>query len=308
MALTRNRLLLAKAESTYGTSSAPSGSDALLVSNLEVNPLELNRLDRELVRSQLGQTGMIVGQRMASVSFDVELAGSGAAGTAPAWGPVMKACGFAETIVASISVAYSPVSTAFPSVTLDFNHDGSKHLITGARGTWSLSLNTNEIPKISFKMMGIYNPPTATAQSTPTFSNQAAPVVVNSANTTPVSVHSYAACLESFSLELANETPFRQLAGCSQQVMITNRLPTGELVIEAPPLGTKDYFAIASAQTTGAISWTHGQTAGNIVAFSAATCSFDSPAYGDSDGIATLTLPFIPIAATANSDFTLTLT
>lgn len=308
MALTRNRLLLAKAETTYGTSSSPAGADALLVSNLEVSPLELSRIDRELVRSKLGQSGMIVGQRMVQVSFDVELAGSGTAGTAPAWGPIIKACGFAETIVATTSVAYSPVSSSFSSVTMDFNHDGTKHLITGARGSFSVGLKANEIPKLSFKMMGIYNAPTASAQLNPTWSNQADPVVVNSANTTPVSVHSFAACLESFSLDLANETPFRQLAGCTQQVRITDRKPAGEISIEAPALGTKDFFAIASAQTTGAISWTHGQTAGNIVAFAAPTCSFDSPKYGDSDGVTMLSLPFIAIASSGNDDFTLTLT
>jgi hypothetical protein len=309
MALTRNRLLLAKAESTYGTSSAPAGTDALLVSNLEVSPLELSRVDRELIRGYLGASSLIVGQRHVAVNFDVELAGSGTAGTAPRWGPIFKACGFGENIVTSTSVAYSPVSTGFSSVTLDFNADGTKHLVTGARGTASFALSVGEIPKISFQMLGIYNAATATAQSSPTFTNQAAPVVVNSANTTPVSVHSYAACLESFSLDLGNETPFRQLAGCSQQVMITQRSAAGEISIEAPALGSKDYFSIASAQTASTISWTHGQTAGNIVAFSAPNCSFDSPAYADSDGVQMLTLPFTAIpGSSGNDEFTLTLT
>jgi len=309
MALTRARLLLAKAESTYGTSSAPAGTDALLVSNLEVSPLELSRVDRELIRGYLGASSLIVGQRHVAVNFDVELAGSGVAGTAPRWGCILNACGFSEAVVAATSVTYSPVSSSFPSVTLDFNADGTKHLVTGARGTASLNLSVGEIPRISFQMLGIYNAATATAQSSPTFSNQAAPVVVNSTNTTPVSVHSYAACLESFSLDLGNETPFRQLAGCTQQVMLTQRSVTGEISIEAPALGSKDYFAIASAQTASTISWTHGQTAGNIVAFSAPNCSFDSPAYADSDGVQMLSLPFTAIpGSSGNDEFTLALT
>jgi hypothetical protein len=309
MALTRNRLLLAKAESTYGTSSSPAGTDALLVSNLEVSPLELNRLDRELIRPYLGSSAMVVGQRHVAVNFDVELAGSGTAGTAPRWGCLFKACGFAETLVTNTSAAYSPVSSSFSSVTLDFNADGTKHLVTGARGTASISLSAGEIPKISFQFLGIYNAASANAAASPTFSNQAAPVVVNSTNTTPVSIHSYAACLESFSLDLGNETPFRQLAGCSQQVMITDRKVAGEISIEAPALGDKNYFSIASAQTASTISWTHGQTAGNIVAFSASNCSFDSPKYGDSDGIQMLTLGYEAIpSSSGNDEFTLTLT
>lgn len=311
--LTRKRLLLAKTEATYGTSAAPDGTNALLVSSLEVSPLEIELLDRELITPYLGNSEKVVGQRMVQVNFDVELAGSGTAGTAPQWGPVMKACGFAEALVASTSVTYSPVSTSFSSVTLDFNADGNKHLVTGCRGTATINLNAGEIPKISFQMMGIYNAVTAASAVTPTFANQADPVVVNSVNTTSVSAFSFSACLESFSLDLGNETPFRQLAGCTQQVLITERAPSGEISIEAPIVGSgagqKDFFAAVSAQTLGAITWQHGQTAGNIITFNAPTCNLDSPSYADSDGVMMLNLPYMPIpSSSGNDEFTVVLT
>lgn len=313
MALYRKRLLLAATESPYGTSAAPGGSDALLVTNLEVSPLEIELLDRELIRPYFGNSAKVVGQRMGQVKFEVELAGSGTAGTAPKWGKILMACGFAQAVVNSTSVTYTPVSSSFSSVTLDFNADGTKHLFTGCRGTASLNLTVGEIPKISFEMMGIYNAAVSSAAVTPTFSNQANPVVVNSLNTSAVSAFSYSACMESFSLDLNNETPFRQLAGCSQQVMITERAPSGELVIEAPVVGdasgNKDYFAAVSNQTLGAITWQHGQTAGNIVTFNATTCNLDGPSYADSNGVMMLSLPFMPIpSAAGNDEFTLVLT
>ena len=309
MALTRNRLLLASTEGTYGTAATIAGTDALLVSNLEVSPLQVELLDRELVQPYLGNSEKVVSQRLVQVYFEVELAGSGAAGTAPRWGRILRACGFAEAIVATTSVTYTPVSTGFSSVTLDFNNDGTRHLVTGARGTATINLNTGEIPKIAFEMMGIYNAPTATARPTPTFANQANPVVVNAANTTGVSVFSFNACLESFSLALNNETPFRQLAGCTQQVMITQRAPSGELSVEAPELGTKNFFTDVSGQALGAVNWQHGQTAGNIVSFAAPNCNLDSPSYADSDGIQMLSLPFMPVpTGNGNNEFTLTLT
>lgn len=308
MALYRKRLLLAEIEQTYGTSAAPDGADALLVSNLEVSPLEVELLDRELITPYLGNSEKVVGQRMGQVNFEVELAGSGTAGTAPKWGKILMACGFAQALAAG-SVTYTPVSSSFSSVTLDFNADGTKHLFTGCRGTATLNLNAGEIPKISFEMMGIYNAATAASALTPTFDDQADPVVVNSQNTTAVSAFSYSACLESFSLALNNETPFRQLAGCTQQVMITERAPSGEISIESPALGSKDYFSVVSAQTLGAITWQHGQTAGNIVTFNAPTCNLDSPSYGDSDGVMMLNLPFMPVPTSAgNDEFTIVLT
>jgi len=309
MALSRKRLLLAKIESTYGTDPTPAGTDAVLVSNLAIQPLQLELKDRELILAALGNTEKVVGQRLVSVSFDVEIAGSGAAGTAPKWSALIQACGFSETIVASTSVTYAPVSTGFKGVTLYHFADGVRHKVTGCRGTWSMSLETGEIPKISFEFTGLYNAPTDETQPALTYSNQADPLVVNSANTTPLKVHGYAACLESFSLSLANETPFRQLAGCTQQVMITDRKPEGEVTIEAPTIAAKNFFTAASGQTLDEFSWTHGTTAGNIVTFSAATCNLGSPEYEDSDGIIMLKLPFMPIPTSAgNDEFTIALT
>jgi hypothetical protein len=309
MALTRKRLLLAKIETVVGTDSVPTGTDALLVSNLEIQPLQLELIDRELVRGNLGNSEKLVGQRLVGISFDVEIAGSGTAGTAPKWGALMQACGFSETIVAVTSVTYAPVSSAFKSATLYYFADGVRHTITGCRGTWSMSMEVGAIPKISYEFTGIFNAPTDTANPTGTFTNQANPLVVNSANTTPLQVHGYAACLSAFSLDLANETPFRQLAGCTQEVMITDRKPEGEVMIEAPTLAAKNYFTVASGQTLGQFSFTHGTTAGNICTFTAPTCNLGSPEYDDSDGIIMLKLPFMPVPSGAgNNELTLALT
>ena len=309
MALSRKRLLLAEIESTYGTDPVPLGTDAVLVSNLEIQPLQLELKDRELILGYLGNTEMVVGQRLVGVSFDVEIAGSGVAGTAPKWSALIQACGFSETIVSVTSVTYAPISSAFKGVTLYYFADGVRHKVTGCRGTWSMNLEVGEIPKISFEFTGIFNAPTDETQPALTFSNQADPVVVNSANTATLQVHGYAACLSAFSLSLANETPFRQLAGCTQQVMITDRKPEGEVSIEAPTIAAKNYFSAASTQTAGQFSWVHGTTAGNIVTFTAPTATLGSPEYEDSDGIIMLKLPFMPQPTTAgNDEFTLACT
>ena len=310
---TRKRLLLAAAEATYGTAPTFAAGDALLVSNLDIQPLDVNLLDRELVLPFFGNREKVVGQRMGSVTFDVEIAGSGTAGTAPRWGRCLRACGFGEAVVGATSVTYTPASAAIIGLSLDFNADGNRHLLTGCRGTATLNLAVGEIPRISFEFMGIYNAVAKGTPLTPTFADQASPVVVNSQNTTSVSAFSFSGCMESFSLALNNETPFRQLAGCSQNIPITDRAPSGELVIEAPLAGAgageKDFFALVSAQTLGAIGWQHGQTAGNIVTFNAPTCNLDSPTYGDSDGVMMLNLPFMPVPTNAgNDEFSLVLT
>jgi hypothetical protein len=308
MADWNKRLILAKIESTYGTSAAPTGAEAILVSDLDVKPLEVDLKDRELITPYYGNTEKVVSERMVEVSFSVEMAGSGSAGTAPKYGACLQACALNETIVAATSVTYAPVSTAIKSVTLDFYADGTRHLVTGCRGTFSLEGEVGEIPKFAFEFTGLYTAPTALATPSATFTDQADPVVMSADNTTAVLVHGYACPLESFSLELSNEVVYRQLAGTTRRVVITNRKPEGEVQIETPAIGSKDYFAAISSQTLGAMEFQHGQVAGNIVTFEAPAVNLGSPSYEDSDGVLMLSMSFMPNPVSGNDEFTLVYT
>jgi hypothetical protein len=240
----------------------------------------------------MGNRASVVGQRSVPVKATVEAAGSGTAGTAPRYGPLLKAAGLSETIDAS-SVTYAPVSDGFSSYTMDFYIDnGGRQAITGIRGGAELSMAVGEIPTIAFDQMGIFAAPGALSRPTETYSAQASPLAVNADNTTAVSVHGFSACMTSFSLNLGVEMTFEQKAGCTKQVRITDRKPTGSITIELPGIATKDFIAIASAQTAGAMSWVHGATAGNILTFDATSVAFDSPTFEDGDSVTHITLPF----------------
>ena len=102
--LTRKRLILIKKESTYGTDVSPAGTDAVLVRDLSVTPLQSDTVSRDLVRAYLGASEQLLANTRVECQFTVELAGSGTAGTAPRYGAALQACGLAETIVASTSV------------------------------------------------------------------------------------------------------------------------------------------------------------------------------------------------------------
>ena len=293
MALWRNRLALVKSEDTYGTSSSPAATDALLFTELDVEPLALELIERETIQSYMGNRPSVVGQRSVPVKATVEAAGSGTLGAAPRYGPLLKAAGLSETVSASTSVTYAPVSDGFSSYTMDFYADnGSRQAITGIRGGAELSMAVGEIPTFAFDQMGIFAAPGALSRPTETYSAQASPVAVNADNTTSVSVHGFSACMTSFSLNLGVEMTFEQKAGCTKQVRITDRKPTGSITIELPGIATKDFIAIASAQTAGALSWVHGGTAGNILTFSASSVAFDSPTFEDGDSVTHVTLPF----------------
>jgi hypothetical protein len=302
--LSRRQLLLAELEVTYGTDPTPTaGSNAILVRNIEVTPLEAETVSRELIRPYLGQSEQLLAQTRVLINFEVELAGSGTAGTAPAYGPLLRACSFTETVSAGVSVTYEPNSDAAPkSVTIYFNNDGVLHKATGCRGTFSLNCVVGEIPTIAFEFTGIYNTPTDVALGSPTYANQADPVVFKQGNTSGFQVFSYAGCLQSFSLELANEIVYRELVGCTKEVLITNRAPAGEVMIEAVPVGTHNFFSDATGNSTGNLTFQHGQTAGNIVTFTAGQIDLGNPSYSDEDGIQMLTLPYIATPTDSGND------
>lgn len=284
----RKKYILAKIESTYGTDPVAVGGDAILTKNLQINPQQGNRVNRDLDRSTLGNDSEIATSRYTTISFDVELAGSGTAGTAPGFGSLLRACGLNETIVASTSVTYAPVSESFESVTIDFRIDGELHKLTGARGTVSFSLTRDEIPMMSFEFTGLYNTPTAPALVTPDFSAFEVPLPVTDANTPTYTVDGYNAKAESFSLDLANEVVYRNVVN-DESVMITDRAPAGSIAFEQEVIGTKNFHTITEDGALIAVDIVHGTVAGNIVQVTGNQVQLSQPQLSDSDGISLMT-------------------
>lgn len=308
--LSRKRVIAIKDETTYGTDSVPVAANCILVRDLSITPLSTNTVSRQLIRPFLGISENLIADSSVQVTFVVELAGSGTRGTAPRYGPALKACGLSETIVATTSVTYAPISAAFSGVTIYYNVDGILHRVTGCRGTFTINCTLKEIPTISFTFTGIYNAPTDTAALTPSYGAQATPLLFKAGNTTGFSLFSYSGCLNSFSFDLGNTLVFRELIGCSREVIITDRAPSGNVEIELVTLATKNYFTDALADgTTGNLAFAQGTAAGNIVTFTAPTIDINTVGYQDQDGIHHLSVPYVAVPTGAgNNEFSLAYT
>lgn len=299
--LSRKRLILAKKETQYGQSANPAGTDAVLVRNLDITPLDSDVVSRDLIRPYMGNSDQLLSQTRVRVTCEVELAGSGTAGTAPKFDPLLQACGMALTTVASTSNTYAPVSSAFSSCTIVYNIDGVQHLLTGCRGTWSMNCPLGQIPTLSFEMTGIYNAPTDTAQSAVTYV-AATPLIFKEGNTSNFSLFSYSGCLSNVSFQMANQVIYRELIGCTKEVLIVDRRPAGEVQIEAPTIATKDYFTLALGTTTGNLGFTHGTVAGNRAVFSSPQTDITNVNYADMDGVHMLNIPYVATPTTAGNN------
>lgn len=115
--LSRKRLILAKIESTYAQDSSPAGTDAVLVRNLDITPIEAETVSRDLIRPYLGNSTQLLANTRVTITFEAELAGSGTAGTATKVDALLRACGMAATTTAA-AVTGSAVAGAAGSITL----------------------------------------------------------------------------------------------------------------------------------------------------------------------------------------------
>ena len=182
--LIRNTAILFKQEVTYGVDPAPTGAvNAMLVSNLTINPFTAQNVDRDIIRPYLGASEQLVGTKYVQMGFDIELTGPGTVATAPAWGPALMACGFAETLTATFRADYTPISTAFTSGTMYWHDDGLMHKATGCRGNVVFKKGINQRPVMSFSFTGLYSTPTVVGNPTAILTAFKVPQVITDANT-----------------------------------------------------------------------------------------------------------------------------
>ena len=306
MALSRTTKLLAKIESSYGSNPTPvAGSNAIQVTDIDVTPIESDNVQATAFQGFIGNSTRptLLANKRVAVSFGAELSGSGAAGTASALSPLLKSCGLSETIVGSTSVTYAPVSSSFSSCTILCFYGATRHLLTGCRGTATITMAAGSFAQINFEFTGIYNSPDSTAMSgTFTVANQSAGIEVNDTNVTTATFHGATSQrIESFDLALNNEVVYKETAS-SKEVLITNRAPGGTAVLEEPVRATTDYFAKAETAATGNSSIVLGSSAGNIVTVNVPQTDITGVSRGDTNGVNSLNLPYLALPTTAGNN------
>lgn len=287
----RKTLVLAKVQTSAGADATPAAAtNAILCRATNITPVSAEFTERNLIRPYMGNSGSVAVTQYSQIELEVELAGSGTAGTAPAFGPLLRACGLAETIEAGVDVQYTPVSDNFDLITVYANLDGILHKMVDCRATVRLDISSRAIPFLAFTIMGRYAAPTDTALPNDTdYSMFRKPLGVNKTNTPAWSLGGYTGCLQSFQMDLANQLVWRSLIGC-EGAEITDRSPTGSAVLELPSIANFNWPSFVTSGELKAFSITHGAAAGNIVQVDLPKVQLTDPSYSDQDGIAMLNL------------------
>lgn len=364
----REEVLLAEIEGTYGTDPTPTGAaNAILYRNLTLTPLEQITAPREIRQAYMGNAEELIAANYGRIDFEVEIAGHGTAGSAPPWGPLMRACAMAQTTlgaahadtaqagatgsitlaagasasddaynglairtiagtgsgqrrlivdyngttkVATVNQAwatapdvtttysidaqacYVPVTATHESVTIYVYIDGLLHEFNGCRGTWSARINRLGDPVFAFSLTGLYVAVVDTALVTPTLTGFQTPLPVNNTNTTGFSVHSYSGVLDNLQFAINNDVRYRHLVG-SETVIITDRKPSGSMLIEAALVAGFDVWTKSRAGTLAPLTIKHGTASGNSVFFDVTRAQLLRPRYQEQDGVKMFAIDYL---------------
>lgn len=285
----RRSLVAVELESTEGTAETLVAADAnIKAENVSYTP-DLPFFPRPAVSASFSQwAGTSGGPRMAELSFEVMMSGSGTAATPPAVADALRACGMSETI--TTTVVYAPVTAVTAggdgsSATLGFYSDGLYYKIHGARGNVRLILNSGEPGRFAFNFRGVYNEPTDTDLLTvSTYETTVPPAIVSGAFT----LNSIAMKYKSLEIDLGNRLADRADPSATQgafSVCITGREPTGTLDPEMLAVATHNFFNKMTSHTLMALTLTVGSASGNKYVIAAPKVQYTAIAPGDRDGM-----------------------
>lgn len=315
----RKTAILAKAEVTYGVDSTPTeAANAVLVSNVSINPLNATNVSRDLIRPYLGGSEQLVGTAYIEISFDVELAGSGAAGTGAAYSALLKACLLNETLTASVRAEYNPAtpSSTVQSCVIYYFVDDVRHVALGCMGTFDIAMGLGERPVMRYRFVGLDGGVTAASPGALTLTAYKTPLAITDPNTsdltfgctytaaTPTLTGGTSYPSQGLQLSLGNDVQYVPLLG-GEQVNVVSREVTGSFTLDLTAAQIVTFMANIKANTVQSVGIMHGTTAGNKVLIFMPAVQIINPSVTDASGRAMMSFDLRAVPSTGNDELKL---
>lgn len=265
------KVILAKKEAVYGTDAAPTtAANAFVTRGFTAEPIVVDNLARNLDIPTRGRSRTAPTNRRTTFAFEVELTGSGAAGTAAPFMELLEACGMAAPeLIAGVSAVqrFAAEGAALSAITCHHWIGPERVRALGSRGTFSIDFTAGAYAFAKLDMTGLL-PPSPAVDATapvgaPDFSRFQQPLEVNTENT-DFTLDGYALVLKSFTADIGADIKPRNLVGANY-IQRGNHAVTGRIVGEAPALGDKNYYQTLDEGDEIGIQLIHGTTSGNIV-------------------------------------------
>lgn len=298
--------VLNKSESTYSDDSLPAAADAVIMTGRPTLSILGDEISHDYAKPYWGQDPHNLVNRFLQLSGEAEIAGAGSAGSLPGLATLLRACGLAETQNVGVDVQYDPASENLESSSLYFYEQDDLWKMVGVRGDVNLQMNAGAFPKWAFTLNGLFQLPSGGAtEPTIPASTDAEAKVLNFDNTPTATLFGETVDISSFSMNQGNRVTMIDRPG-QYAVKLTGRQPSGSVTISAPKLTVMDFYAEASAHSTGQLQVQHGVDAGEIFQVDIGKAQIKLGEMTTSDlgeNEMGLTLPFSVLPTSGDDDF-----
>lgn len=289
----KKQTVLCKVEATVGTDANPTpAANAIEVFDFTATP-EADEQTRTPNKPFFTNDRKSFGNKRWSLSFNVDVAGSGTVDGTPAIDPVLLACKHIGTQTAGTNYSYTPSSSATTTATIYFYLDGILHKALGCSGSIDFTASIGETTKGAVSMMAEYVTPVDQAPTgTPNFSAFRIPILNSEANS-ELSIHGTLAHGTSFSLNQNNTNDFKESTE-TKFVAYTDRKPTSSLEFWMQDLSEINPYALWESEAGGVVYWQVGTAVGDRVRFTMPNAQIGTPQPQDAGDIAGYSVEVTP--------------
>ena len=304
-------LMLAKIEEEYGVEETPSESTDVITVHGDIKfEMVTKAAERNIPMAHMGQLApLIIGEAYKISGLKIPIKTSGAAGTAPRIGRLLRAAGCTEVISAGVSTTYTPHSSLLTeSLTLNIWVGVTQHKMLGCIvSSFKLPLVAGERMEADVELIGLYGG--AIADSTyPTPTHAGTEAVWNSANFKFNSITDLV--VSKLDIDFGIEHAMRKDANAATGInryYVKNRIPKVSFDPEKVELSTLNPFTLHTAQTECDLETKPTAGAGHLIEIVVNNITLDAPAYGDRENVRTWELSGTarPAIATGNTEFSI---
>lgn len=286
----RNSQVAMKIETTSGTAEALTAAEGTMnVHNLQISNAFSNFTQRPLQGSS-GFLAGVAGARAVRISFDIFLAGKGAA-TVPQYAIVLfQACGMAYD---ASNYWFFPESTFASQKTASIGvyENGVLKLARGCAGSFRINAVHGEPAVISFDMTGVFDGISDTNNLVITHETVIPPRVAAATMT----LGAWTPIISTFTLDSGNDVQLQQTVGNTEayiRAFVASRQITGTLDAEQKLVATKDVMADYLASTEAALTFSYGTVQYNKIAITCPKAQISDVQYGERNGLITTNLNY----------------
>jgi len=308
--LYETRQILFKTETTPGTDAAPTGAANAILSFSGQVQVEADKLTRTPDLPYFGADPFLLVHKRATVSFEIELIGSSTVGNAAPIGPVLTACGMAETLVAATSATYNPITGPTQKTgTLYFYIGPLRYTMVYAMGNIEVNQEVKGFNRGKVSVTGVITNttmPTENVSSGFTVAAFQAPPAVEMENwiVTSSTVHLNTTKLN---VNYNNDIKIHE-ASELRAVQLMDRKPSGSLTYFEPTLASFNPWALANNYTLQNIVSTVGITAGKICTLTMPTVQLEYTKLTEQDKAILFETPMAPLPSAGNDEISIKFT